>query len=126
MKRSAMNSPRRSRQSPIGSIPVPAHASCPSTDHAGRGAVRGWAEVGTGCTRSGSAPARANTSRARSHQVGAPLLVAWYVPLEAPDEAKARASRGQAHVLAQHDVTRLLDDVDVLYRERMTARAVAV
>jgi glycosyltransferase involved in cell wall biosynthesis len=54
------------------------------------------------------------------------LAIAVLQALEAPAEAAARARRGQAHVLAQHGVTRLLDDVDALYRERMTARAVAV
>jgi glycosyltransferase involved in cell wall biosynthesis len=54
------------------------------------------------------------------------LAAAILRALEAPDDAVARARRGQAHVLAQHNVSRLLDDLDALYRERLAARAVAV
>ncbi len=54
------------------------------------------------------------------------LATAILQALEAPAEMPARARRGQAHVLAQHDIARLLDDIDALYRERMRARSVAV
>jgi len=35
---------------------------------------------------------------------------------------EARRQRGRAHVLALHSVSRLLSDVDQLYREQLTRR----
>jgi glycosyltransferase involved in cell wall biosynthesis len=37
--------------------------------------------------------------------------------LDRPEEARRRALAGKAHVLRHHSVTRLLDDVEALYRE---------
>jgi glycosyltransferase involved in cell wall biosynthesis len=45
--------------------------------------------------------------------------------LKAPEEARARALRGRAHVLARHGAARLVDDIDALYRELLLARGVA-
>ena len=53
-----------------------------STELAGRGAGRGGSSsaVLMGRTRSGSAPASANTARTKPHHVVAPLLVTWKIP----------------------------------------------
>jgi glycosyltransferase involved in cell wall biosynthesis len=45
--------------------------------------------------------------------------------LKAPEEARAPALRGRAHVLARHGAARLVDDIDALYRELLLARGVA-
>jgi glycosyltransferase involved in cell wall biosynthesis len=46
--------------------------------------------------------------------------------LERPAEARRRARRGREHVLAHHDVSRLVEDLDSLYREQLAAHPVAV
>jgi glycosyltransferase involved in cell wall biosynthesis len=45
--------------------------------------------------------------------------------LAAPEEARRRALRGRAHVLARHGACRLVEDIDVLYRELLSAKGVA-
>jgi glycosyltransferase involved in cell wall biosynthesis len=45
--------------------------------------------------------------------------------LDRPEEARARAQQGRQHVLARHSITRLLADLDALYRELLAARAPA-
>lgn len=42
--------------------------------------------------------------------------------LRAPDEARARAESGRAHVLGRHGANRLIDDMDALYRELLAER----
>ena len=45
--------------------------------------------------------------------------------LDAPEAARQRALRGRAHVLARHGAGRLVDDIDRLYRELLSAKGVA-
>ena len=42
-----------------------------------------------------------------------------------PAAARRRALEGRAHVLHRHGATRLVDDIDRLYRELLSARGVA-
>jgi glycosyltransferase involved in cell wall biosynthesis len=42
-----------------------------------------------------------------------------------PAQARERAQAGRAHVLAQYDVGRLVEDVDHLYRELLTSKPAA-
>lgn len=51
----------------------------------------------------------------------AALAAALLEALDRPEEARARARAGQAHVLRRHGLARLLDDVDRLYRELLAA-----
>ncbi len=50
------------------------------------------------------------------------LAAAMLATLSGGEEVEARRQRGRAHVLALHSVTRLLDDIDQLYREQLTRR----
>jgi len=45
--------------------------------------------------------------------------------LDHPEEARARAQQGRQYVLARHSVTRLLGDLDALYRRLLAARPAA-
>jgi glycosyltransferase involved in cell wall biosynthesis len=45
--------------------------------------------------------------------------------LRDPAAARHRALEGRAHVLGRHAATRLVDDIDRLYRELLSARGVA-
>ena len=51
----------------------------------------------------------------------AALAAAVLEALERPDEARARARAGREHVLRQHGLARLLDDLDRLYRGLLAA-----
>lgn len=49
------------------------------------------------------------------------LAAGMLAALDQPHEARSRARAGQVHVLRQHALARLLDDVDQLYRELLAA-----
>ncbi len=50
------------------------------------------------------------------------LAAAILETLRSPDAARERARAGRAHVLAQHSASRLIADIDALYRELLATK----
>jgi glycosyltransferase involved in cell wall biosynthesis len=53
------------------------------------------------------------------------LAAAILETLRSPEAARLRALAGRDHVLARHSLSRLIEDVDALYRELLAAKRVA-
>jgi glycosyltransferase involved in cell wall biosynthesis len=79
-------------------------------------------------TRVGGTPdLLGNDERGRLVPAGDPkaLAAALRETLADPEAARRRALAGRRHVLAHHSASRLVDDVDALYRELLAAKRVA-